>query len=293
MPGPNDLRTAMPGSGTLDIRAALAPKLNLADFQNSVPLIRELKVVNGRDLKATDLELSIRSEPGFLRPKTWHIDAIAADQQIRITDLDVVLEGTTFLRLTEAEKATVWFTLSLAGSPAEPIAELALEVDLLPRNQWGGANHLPEMLAAFVQPNDPAVERILKQAAEILSRNGKPSALDGYQGGPKRAWELVSAIWSALAAQGLDYALPPASFELEGQKVRGPAQILETGLGTCLDLTLFTCAVCEQAGLNPLIVMTNPNPALILSRQPSFISWLTNVSPITQKPYSTWDGSIG
>ena len=256
MPGPNDPPISLPGDGTFGIAAALASKLNLADFQNAVPLIRELKVVNGRDLKAAGLELTVHADPEFLRPKTWHIDAVAANQQIRIPDLDVALEGSTFLRLTEAEKATVRFTLNPAGAPTEVLAELALEVDLLPRNQWGGGNHLPEMLAAFVQPNDPAVDRILKQAAEILTRNGKSSALDGYKGGAKRAWELVSAIWSALAAQGLDYALPPASFEIEGQKVRGPAQILESGLGTCLDLTLFTCAVCEQAGLNPLIVMT-------------------------------------
>jgi len=255
MPNPDERTAAAPTLG-LRIEAALASKLNLADFQNAVPLIRELKVINGTAGKASNLELTIRSEPEFLHAKTWHLDAVSAEQQVRIADLDVVLEGPLFLRLTEAEKATVRFTLCPAGPPSEPLAELVLEVDLLPRNQWGGLNHLPEMLAAFVQPNDPCVDRVLKQAAEILTRNGKPSGLDGYTGGAKRAWELVSAIWSALAAQGLDYALPPASFEFQGQKVRGPAQILESGLATCLDLTLFICAVCEQAGLNPLVVMT-------------------------------------
>jgi len=256
MPEPDEDAPAMPGPGRLCIEVALAPKLNLADFQNSVPLIQELKVVNGPGRKLSALELTVRSEPPFLRPKTWHFDALAADQQIRITDLDVALEGATFLRLTEAEKATVWFALRSTGASGELLAEQAFELDLLPRNQWGGASHLPEMLAAFVQPNDPAVERMLKQAAEILTRNGRSADLDGYKGGPKRAWELASAIWSALAAQGLDYALPPASFEQDGQKVRGPAQVLEAGLATCLDLTLFLCAALEQAGLNPLVVLT-------------------------------------
>lgn len=112
------------------------------------------------------------------------------------------------------------------------------------------------MVAAFVQPNEPAVERLLKQAADILRRNGKPPALDGYRSGSKRAWELTSAIWSAVAAMGLDYALPPTSFEHSGQKVRSPAQIGESGLATCLDLTLLFCAAIEQAGLNPLMVFT-------------------------------------
>src|SRR3546814_7620226 len=54
----------------------------------------------------------------------------------------------------------------------------------------------------------------------------------------------------------LDYALPPASFEQSGQKVRSPSQIESSGLGTCFDLTLLFCAALEQAGLNPLLVFT-------------------------------------
>jgi hypothetical protein len=62
--------------------------------------------------------------------------------------------------------------------------------------------------------------------------------VDGYQSGAKRAWELVSAIWNAVGAMGVAYALQPASFEHIGQKVRGPSQISDTGLATCLDLAL-------------------------------------------------------
>ncbi|MDD5364860.1 MAG: DUF3320 domain-containing protein [Gallionellaceae bacterium] len=112
------------------------------------------------------------------------------------------------------------------------------------------------MVAAFVQPNEPAVERVLKQTAEVLRKNSKNPALDGYKDGAKRAWELTSGIWSAVAAMGLDYALPPASFEHVGQKVRGPDQIAESGLATCLDLALLFCSAIEQAGLNPLLVFT-------------------------------------
>ena len=54
----------------------------------------------------------------------------------------------------------------------------------------------------------------------------------------------------------LDYALPPASFEQSGQKVRNPSHIENSGLGTCFDLALLFCAALEQAGLNPLLVFT-------------------------------------
>nr|WP_319171625.1 hypothetical protein [Pseudomonas paraeruginosa] len=53
-----------------------------------------------------------------------------------------------------------------------------------------------------------------------------------------------------------EYALPPASFEQFGQKVRSPSHILESGLATCFDLSLLFCAALEQAGLNPLLIFT-------------------------------------
>lgn len=37
------------------------------------------------------------------------------------------------------------------------------------------------MVAAFVQPNDPAVDRVLKKTAELLREHGKDPALDGYK----------------------------------------------------------------------------------------------------------------
>lgn len=238
------------------VEATLVGKLNLADFQNAVPLLRELRIVNDASEEARDLELVITSVPPFLKPKTWRVDAVGAGQRYHISDLDVSLDGVLLTRLTEAEIATVALVLRRSGEEPNELARLERPVELLPRNQWGGLSHLPDLVAAFVQPNEPAVERLLKQTAEILRKNGKSPSLNGYSGGPKRAWELASGIWSAVAAMGLDYALPPASFEHTGQKVRGPAQIAESGLATCLDLALLFCSALEQAGLNPLLVFT-------------------------------------
>ncbi len=238
------------------VQATVVAKLNLADFQNAVPMLREVSIVNDTKSEITALELRVESVPPFLKPKLWHVDAVGAGKSYRINELDVQLDGTLLTRLTEAEKATVTFVLIRGGDSPEELARLDWIVELLPRNQWGGLSHLPDMVAAFVQPNEPAVERLLKQAAEVLRNHGKNAALDGYRGGAKHAWELASSIWSAVAGMGLDYALPPASFEHSGQKIRGPAQVAESGLATCLDIALLFCAALEQAGLNPLLVFT-------------------------------------
>jgi very-short-patch-repair endonuclease len=235
-----------------------AVKLNLADFQNSVPLVRELCIINDSDRELVSLQLRLESVPPFLKPKSWSIDTCGPKSRYEIKDCDVQLDGALLSKLTEAETATIVFTvLEKAGLPDEKVlATSERKVELLPRNQWGGLSHLPDLIAAFVQPNELAVDRLLKQTAEVLRRAGKSPAIDGYAGGAKRAWELTSGLWSAIAGLGLDYALPPASFEHKGQKVRSPAQVLDARIGTCLDLTLLFSAALEQAGLNPIVVFT-------------------------------------
>ena len=242
----------------LKIDVTLIAKLNLADFQNAVPLIRDLSLINETDQTHEQVELVLVSDPPFLKPRRWRIDALAAHSRYPIRDLDLSLDGGMLARLTEAETATVSLALRGVGAEASgpDLARHDSYLELLPRNQWGGISHLPDLVAAFVQPNDPAVDRLLKRTAEVLRQHGRNPALDGYSGGAKRAWELASALWSATAGMQLDYALPPASFEQFGQKVRSPGQIESSGLGTCFDLALLFCAALEQAGLNPLLVFT-------------------------------------
>ncbi|OXC74478.1 DUF3320 domain-containing protein [Caballeronia sordidicola] len=237
----------------VEIKVTVASKVNLADFQNAVPVIRELAVANETDTEYRSLRLTASSQPPFLKPKTWHIDHLAAGQIVRLSELDLELDGPLLGRLTESEKAVV--TFSLVSAAEEPdLATFECTVDLLPRNHWSGLSSMPDMVAAFVQPNEPAIERVLKQAADVLRSAGLSGAINGYQEGPKRAWELASAIWNAIGAMGIDYSVPPASFEYNGQKVRSPSQLAESKLGTCLDLALFVCAALEQAGLNPLVI---------------------------------------
>ncbi|NDY93110.1 DUF4011 domain-containing protein, partial [Ideonella livida] len=243
------------GTGVV-LQAALVSRLNLADFQNAVPALHELVVVNHSAHALQALTLSVSAEPPVFQPRQWALDAVGPGQTFHVAPLDLPLNGAHLSRLTEAETATVVFELRSAQAPAEVLARCTRTVALLPRQQWGGLQGMPEMVAAFVQPNDPAVDRLLKAAAVALQSAGRVGAIDGYAQGPRRAWELASALWTAVLQCGLHYALPPASFEQTGQKVRSPHQVLEAGLGTCLDLSLLFAAGLEQAHLNPLLVFT-------------------------------------
>lgn len=238
------------------LQVSAADKLNLAAFQNAVPALHGLAIVNETAATLSDLTVQLRSEPEFVKPRVWHLASVGPGETYPLSNLDVQLHGALLSRLTEAESASWLFELRSRQQPDGVLATHSCTVELLARNQWGGLGPLPELVAAFVQPNDPAVDRLLKDAALALQSAGKSGSIDGYTQGAKRAWELASGLWTAVLQRRLSYALPPASFEHAGQKVRSPGQVLDAGLATCLDLTLLFAACLEQAHLNPLLVFT-------------------------------------
>jgi len=250
-----------------DIETVVAGKIGFATHQNAIPIIRELSISAPSDAGRNNLALSLTADPPFIQTKTWRIDTMMPGDTLRITDRDVALNATLLHELTESVVGSL--SLRLNDSTGAILAEFLHPVELLAHNQWGGVSSMAELLPAFVMPNDPAVDRVLKGASDVLRRAGKPDAIDGYQSGKReRVWELASAIWSAVAGMRISYALPPASFEQTGQKIRTPSQILDGRLATCLDTALLFAAALEQASLNPLLILNEGHAFVGLWLQP-------------------------
>ena len=235
----------------VSIRASIAARLNAAFHQNSVPAIAEIELINDGSADLERITLSVSSTPAFLQPKVFHFDHIRAGGTQRLNPVAVDLDAKLLLGLTEAVQGEVTIVAKAGGVE---IARLVAPCSVLSPSEWTGLSTAPELVAAFVRPNDPSVDAVLRNAAEKLRMAGRDPAIDGYESRTKaRAWELAEAIWAVLCDEQIVYALPPQSFERNGQKVRSPSAILERKIGTCLDLTLLFAACLEQAGLNPLI----------------------------------------
>ena len=234
------------------ISAELAGSINYACHQNSVPVLKSLTVRNNGTATVRDLKLTFQVAPAFARSRVWHIERIEPEEEIEIFDRLIELEPQYLNLLNEAERGRVDLCLFSAD---EEIARVSSEIRVLARDEWGGFSSGPELLAAFVMPNDPAVARLMKQTSEALGRHGYSTALDGYQSRDlSRAYMLAAAAWSAVAAEKLTYSNPPSSFEKSGQKTRRPSVVLQSGLATCLDSTLLFASVLEGIGLNPVVI---------------------------------------
>lgn len=265
-------------SEPIRILATVAPKITFASHQNDIPPILDLVVENGSDADLENVSLSVSAEPEILGSRTWSFDRIAAGGQGRPRERNVPLAGGLLDKLTDRLRADVKFTLRRGG---EILAEKSTVITALARNEWGGSRYMPELLAAFVAPNDPAVQRFLKKASAVLSESGKDGSLEGYQRKSRsRVWEIMSGVWAAVSVRGLTYAVPPASFETTGQKIRLPSEIEETGLATCLDTAVLFAAAFEQAGMHPIIVFTKEHALAGAWLQPQYFPTLTVDDPM-------------
>lgn len=235
------------------IVADVAGSFTYASYQNAIPVLRSIQIdnVDGQNYERCRLELT--ASPAFLRPKCWTIDRLVPGDTLSLADRRVELDADYLAGLNEAERGEI--TLRLTDGDTV-VAEQRFPVRLLARDEWGGVADMAQLLPSFVMPNDAAVARILRNAAERLAEHGHPSGLDGYQSSdPGRTYMLAAAVYSAVAGMGIHYAEPPASFEDRGQKVRRPASIADDRLGTCLDTALLFAAALEGAGLHPVILM--------------------------------------
>jgi Protein of unknown function (DUF4011)/REase_MTES_1575/AAA domain/Protein of unknown function (DUF3320) len=236
------------------VSCTVADNINVAFYQNAVPIIRDLAVENALGSDLAGISVHLTSEPPFLTPGVWRIERIADQAVHHIRSLDLKLDPAFLAGINASRRGELRVRVEAAGTV---LAEQAVEINLLPPSHWGGVNSAPELLAAFVRPTDPSIDVILREASDKLAAAGRDEAMDGYRKGTKaRAWEIADAIWAALVSHSIAYVLPPKSFERSGQMVRGPSDILSRKVGTCLDLTLLYASCLEQAGLNPVLALT-------------------------------------
>lgn len=197
----------------------------------------------------------ITANPSFISEQKLHLEYLLAGE-VRTSDtkiLDLKPDHAYFAALNEAEQGSIEVKVMASNGM---VANRVNSIEILAHNEWGGTRGLPELLAAFVQPNSLVIDRLLGMASNLLRSSDPLLSMDGYQSkNRERVWKQISAIYSILSTQGLQYGSPPASFETNGQKIRSVERILDAHIATCLDSSVLNPACFEQAGLNSLVFL--------------------------------------
>lgn len=255
---PAGLRLLTARLGDLDVIIGVREAINYALVHNGIsPVAKVLLHNRGTEpVRGLRLTLSIESplpDAPLAAPLVVEVGDVAPGAQIEIPTSRLAwrLTSAPFVLFDEAVTTTVHMvaeTRSLTFSDSTTVRLLTID-------EWWALG-LHETLAAFVRPNDPAVQKILDTASSLLAERVGTPALDGYQTGPERVHQIAEALYDALVAAEIRYVEAPPSFEGTGQRIRRHGQVLEEQYGTCLDLSVLYAAALEAAGLHPVIVVT-------------------------------------
>ncbi|MFB6350656.1 MAG: DUF4011 domain-containing protein, partial [Bradymonadaceae bacterium] len=240
----------------LEVEIEHADVVNYALQRNDLPVVRALHVENVGDETIEQLEVRIASgdeSRGDDGRWTDRIDRLEPGDIWNIREPEVGVRKRELVQLDERKES--WFSVELQTEQgtSEP---KSFEVEQLPYNQWPGVGLFPQSLAAFVLPNHPDVAQLVTRMRDIMERWTGDGSLEGYQSDDRnRLRSMVASSYEALRELGFSYVNPPPSFERDGQKVRTPEVMMNSRMGTCLDMVLFVAAGLEKIGLRPILVV--------------------------------------
>src|SRR3954467_6666521 len=237
----------------VSIEITSTPVLSYALAHNRVPVVSRLAITNlGSPMRAATGGPAVRDAEGPIARTVELLADLDEGRTTVLTDLGLVMDPAAMLHVEEQRPGVVDVEVLADG---EVVGEGSRVVQVLAAQQWL-ATPLPlalEMLAAYVQPNHPAITALVSEAADLLEEQTGSGALVGYSATPERVDEVVRAIAEAMHARGIRYSEPPLSWSDLGQQVRSPGDVLTWRVGTPLDTVVVLAAALEQAGIRPLL----------------------------------------
>ncbi len=231
----------------------LVNTVNYAFHQNGRSIIRSLTICNDTDQELFDIDIMIRSSVGIFSPFKRRVNVVPPKTSFRVGAIDLIMDAESLAGITEKIKSAIEISCVHEG---EVLCSSVQEFTTLAFDEWQGSLYYPELLTAFILPNHPEIAKIISSAAHYLEKwTGRPS-LDAYQSqDTNRVLMQAAAVYAALQEQNIVYAVPPASFEDVGQRIRLCDTVIQQKMGTCIDLTLLYSACLEAIGLNPILVV--------------------------------------
>ncbi|MDE6524866.1 MAG: transglutaminase-like domain-containing protein, partial [Paramuribaculum sp.] len=224
---------------------------NYALFHNHIPVCHAIELTNVSERPVDEIIVSCSGE--FIsRYDSETIAGIDPGETVRISAFSIAPEASKLASITE--RVVTEFTLTVTRH-GDVICEEKYGIELMPYDHWTGIRTLPQTIASFITPNNPAINSIVLKSAEVLKQLTGSSSLNEYQTGDSNdVRQQVAAVFAAIHGLGIVYRGVPASYEAVGQRVTMPDQVVATKIANCIELTLLMATVLEAIGINCVII---------------------------------------
>ena len=229
--------------GRISIQCDVNTFFVYALYENKTSLVRSVMINNNTEEDIGNLKIRIRSDGNLIEPLVQEIEELSAGEGVTLKNLPIRVHGEYLASLTERILCNLY--ISITQGENELAADSA-EISVLAYDEWPGLRYSPDLLAAYVTPNHPAVSGLLQRASKYLEKWTKEPSLEGYQSeNPNRIVDMAAAAFAAIQELNITYAALPPSFEDLGQRVRLIDNVMNNRLGNCMDITLMYVAILE------------------------------------------------
>ncbi len=238
-------------SNKISVSGNILNQISFSLHQNHVPIIRNLVITNNTEEVIRDISVHISFEPEFAHTFEGKVEQILPSESVEISPVNIAMVPEYLFSLTEKLVGNIHI---LVRTETEELYTKHQEMELLAYDQWTGYSIMPEMLCSFITPNHPAITQLITKAIGYLQQWGGNPSFTAYQTqNPNEVKKQIAAIYAVLQSENINYMPAPASYENAGQRIRMPSDILNSKIGTCIDLALLFASCLEAIGLHSLI----------------------------------------
>lgn len=227
--------------------------VNYSLCHNHIPICRSIEIRNEGLNDFEDVQLRV-SGKYILDNESPVYGHIRSEKSLNVTNFEITLKADELFNISERIVSSFELEVLIKGETAY---KKEYELDIMAFDQWLGTTVLPQCLASFSMPNQPAINNLILKAAVKLKEIAGTSSFTEYQdGNPQTVLKQVAAIFAAIHEENLVYRSIPASYETVGQRITLADQVLETKLANCIELTLLMASALEAVGIYSGIVIT-------------------------------------
>ena len=227
--------------------------VNYSLCHNHIPICRYIEIKNDSLNDIIDVQVKV-SGKYILDNASPVYGLIRAEKSLKITNFEITLKADELFNISERIVSS--FELEIVVGD-ESAYKKEFELDIMAFDQWLGTTILPQCLASFSMPNQPAINNLILKAAVNLKEIAGTTSFTEYQdGNPQTVLKQIAAIYAAIHEENLVYRSIPASYETVGQRITLANQILETKLANCIELSLLMASALEAVGIYSGIVIT-------------------------------------
>lgn len=262
-------------NGPLRLAVESLPSINYALVLNGGVSFSKFELANGGVERIDNVRIVLSGD--MIEECHLTLDSIDAGSVVDFDNARLMPVSSRLMALTEAVRTTYRIDIYVDG---QNVLGEVVPLTLLAFDQWNGLHFRPELLAAFVTPNNPCIPKICRRASEILKQRTGTGDLDQYFSySADRIVSQAASVYEAILENDIAFASTPLGLETEGQRVRLADKVVEDRLGDCLDLSLLVCGCLESIGIKTSVLLYHTHAVAGVWLNPSCQVPVTETNP--------------